>query len=193
MKNLFKIFCLVTATICVTAVSAMAVPISGAISFSGTSVTNNEDLSLATEFSAFSNVVVSTTGGTEAYAAVLSGQAVTFNPFVFSPVLSPNPVMALWAFESDGISYSFNATGVTISGQTSHTITMHGSGMAHITGFDDTPGHWYFSANRAGGTASFSASTEVNSVPEPASMFLLGSGLLWIGVLGRRKKSKDIV
>ncbi|MFO7569424.1 MAG: PEP-CTERM sorting domain-containing protein [Smithellaceae bacterium] len=189
MKNIFRIFCLATAMICVTAVSAMAVPINGAISFSGTSVTNNEDLSLATEFISFSNVVVSTTGGTEDYASVVSGQEVAFSPFVFSPALSPDPVVALWAFEFDGISYSFDATGVTISNRTSHTISMHGSGIAHITGYDDTPGNWYFSANRAGGTASFSASTEVNSVPEPASMLLLGMGLLGLGAVGRKKKA----
>lgn len=53
--------------------------------------------------------------------------------------------------------------------------------------------NWYFRENRAGGKVSFSASTEVNAVAEPATMFLPGSGLIWIVAWDRRKKSKDKV
>jgi hypothetical protein len=188
MKKMFKICCLVTAAICIMAVSAMATGINGAISFSGTSVADNEDLSLAGAFINFSNVVVSTTGGTEDYAGVESGQSVMFNPFVFLPEQSPNPLL-LWSFVDNGINYSFDTTGITVNSSSSHTLALRGTGIAHITGFDDTPGDWYFSANRAGGTASFSTSAEVSSVPEPATMFLLGSGLLGLGAIGRRKKT----
>jgi hypothetical protein len=188
MKKLFKICCLVTGTICIMAVSAMASPINGAISFSGTSLTDKEDLSVATAFTGFSNVVVSTTGGTEDYADVESGQAVTFNHFVFLPAQDPNPIV-LWSFVDDGNNYSFDATGITVNSSSSHTLALRGTGIAHITGFDDTPGNWYFSANRAGGTASFSTSAEVNSVPEPASMLLFGTGLLGIGYARRKFKN----
>lgn len=189
MKKLFTICAMVTAMIFVMTASVMADSINGAISFSGTSMQDNEDLSLAKAFTGFSNVVVSTTGGTEDYADVLSGQIVTFSPFTFLPTLSPSPLAALWSFVNNGIAYSFDATGITVNSSSSHTLALTGTGIAHITGFDDTPGNWYFSANRAGGTASFSASNEVNSVPEPATLFLLGSGLLGLGAAGRRKKA----
>lgn len=74
MKKIANI-CLLAALLMFTmTVSAMAAPINGAISFSGTSVANNEDLSQATAFTSFSDVVVSSTGGAEDYLGVMSGQ-----------------------------------------------------------------------------------------------------------------------
>jgi len=192
MKKLFVVFSMAVALIGVTAFSAVATPINGAISFSGTSVQDNVDLSLVTAFTGFSNVVVSSTGGTGDYAPVVSGQSVAFSAFTFLPSLIPNPVVALWAFIFDGKTYSFDATGLVISpGTTSHTIAMQGPGIAHITGFEDTPGNWYFSANRAGTTASFSSSSDVvSAVPEPGTMLLLGMGLVGVGAFSKRKLKK---
>jgi len=184
MKKLFIVCSLVVALAGFMTFDAVADQITGAISFSGTSLQDNPDLLLATAFIGFSNVVVSTTGGTGDYASVLSGQSVTFTPFQFSPVLSPNPVSPLWKITIGDIIYSFDATGLARNPwRASHMITMWGPGIAHISGFEDTPGNWYFSANRAGGTASFSASTEV---PEPVTLILLGLGL--VGVEGLRRK-----
>jgi hypothetical protein len=185
MKKLFLVCSLVVALFSVTAFNAGATLITGALSFSGTSVVNNADYSLATAFSSFSNVVVSGTGGTGSYAPVLANQAVTLNTFTFKPsFVSNNP---LWTFLFGGKTYSFDATGANISFSNANSILFEGTGIAHITGFDDTPGTWVYSANKAGATASFSASNMANPVPEPATMLLLGAGLIALAGYGRKK------
>jgi len=190
MRKLFIVCSLMVAFVSVMTVNAMATPIKGAISFSGTAVTDNElNLNLATEYTAFNNVTIAG-AGTGDYDAinVLSGIAVTVTPFVFDPITLPGST--LWTFDYAGKTYSFEATSLAILSRTKNSLTISGSGMASITGLDDTTGNWIFTSNRAEDTASFSASTGVKSVPEPATMFLLGSGLVGLGTLARRKLIK---
>ena len=187
MRNLFKVCILVIAFIGVTAFSAMATPIVGDISFSGTSETDSQDMLLAKSFISFSNVTVSGAGSGD-YPVSLIGHEATFTPFTFDPMLSPNPLAPPWMLTEGEIIYSFDATGLTISlGRSSNLLSMYGNGIAHITGYDDTAANWSLSANRSGSTGSFSASTGTASVPEPATMLLLGTGLIGLATFGTRK------
>jgi hypothetical protein len=185
MKRIVLFCSLVVALFIVTALNAGATLITGALSFSGTSTTNVQDLSQAAQFTPFTNVVVSGTGGTGSYAPVLAGQSVTLNTFTFRPAfVTNNP---LWTFLFGGKTYSFDATGATINFSNANSILFEGTGIAHITGFEDTPGTWVYSANNAGETASFSASTSAVPVPEPATMLLFGMGLIGIGSVVRKR------
>ena len=152
MKNVLKICSLVTAMICVLAVTAAATPINSPASCSG--------------------------------AFIVGSDCDDAKPGMVLPSLSPSPLASLQAFIFDVKSYNFDATGININRPKSHTIAINWHGIANIFGFD-----WSLGKKRAVETNSLPISTEVNAVPEPATMFLLGSGLIWIGALGRRKKS----
>jgi hypothetical protein len=193
MKKMIMIFGLVLALAATMALSAGATMITGAISFSGTaSFDNDADLTAATEFASFTVATVSATGGQGDYSSVLPGTVVTFNTFGFRfPNESVIPFQ-LWSFISgvNNDNFSFDVTSLSIFSNNAGTIALEGAGTAHITGYANTPGTWNISANRAGETASFSSSATVAPVPEPATLLLLGFGLIGLAGYSRSRVKK---
>ncbi len=179
MKKLVAIFGLVLLLVGGIAFNAAAIPITGAISFAGGGTPDNFDLNLAHQIS-FTGAVILVTSTSGNYAVVPNGTAVTVhNPLVFDP---PAPVVGLWSIPIAGI--SFDATSMSLFDRGANHVDIAGNGLAHMTGFDNTPGTYIFTLNTAGTTFSFSASNSV--VPEPVTLLLLGCGL--IGLVGYGRK-----
>ena len=89
---------------------------------------------------------------------------------------------------------TFDLTALAIDTQTSNYLNMSGSGTLHLAGYDDTPGTWFFTGQSSGGTHplatfSWSAGSLATPVPEPATLALLGLGLLAAGATRRMRKA----
>jgi hypothetical protein len=118
------------------------------------------------------------------YTGITDLTPVAFTDFSFSPVMTPSPVAPLWTFNFDGDTYSFDMTSVIV--QRTSTLTLLGSGILSITGFDPTPGTWVLTTQGSGADLTFSAAS---TVPEPGTLLLLGGGLVGLAYLRKRKKA----
>lgn len=164
--------------------SAMAIPITGTINFTG-------GLQLlpigSTEASATGIQFVAgevSYGGEGTFASIPVFTPVTFTTFTFVPN-GAVAVTPLWTLSYAGNTYSFDLTNINsyLNGAP-NTLSLAGLGILKATGFDDTVGTWTLTTQGLTQILSFSATS---TVPEPGTILLLGAGLLGLGLYRKRR------
>src|SRR6266496_262901 len=160
---------------------AQATPITGDLGFSGGATFNTTSLATATRVNSWFAFVGTTTGS---FVGVPIGSSVTLAaPWIFNP---STPTLGLWSVGG----FSFDLATATIDTQTSHLLSITGTGTLNGAGFDSTPGTWAFSAQSAGGihqaSFTFSADTTGAGVPDGGTtVMLLGAALGALGLARR--------
>jgi hypothetical protein len=174
--------------------SAVAIPITGSISFNGTPNFNNAPLSAATGITTYDSGKIAFEQQTGDYSALPSLMNVTFSPFVFAPpTASINP---LWNFSHLGLDYSLRTTSMASAfNAVSNIWNFGGTGILSITGFEDTLADWNFSTGQIGQSFFFgsaaAARATTNTVPETnGTLALLALGLGCLVIVGRSRLHK---
>lgn len=110
---------------------------------------------------------------------------------MINPVL---PILSFITFNQPGESATFDLTSfayeqVLPSPTNLGTLTVHGTGIVHYAGFSDSLAIMTITAQGSGDT-SFSGSvvTQGIAAPEPASMLMLGAGMIGLAAVSRRKQ-----
>jgi hypothetical protein len=171
------------------ATSAMAIPITGSIDFTGAEVLTplSSTLENASGLNFLSGEVHGVRTGT--FAPIAIDTPVVFNNLVFKPAAAlVNP---FWTLTFLGITYSFDLQTIALDLQSATHLDLSGTGILHATGFDDTPGIWFYSTQGNGSTFSAQNTATTAPVPEPGTLLLLGAGLFGIAVFSKRTKNQD--
>lgn len=169
--------------------SATANEFTGSIAFGAASTTDNPMLGLATTFS-LTDPFATTETGEYATLGVTDLMPVQFNGFRFNPPVGA--VTPLWTFDIGTTVFSFDATSETstwVPRDNSGEWVILGTGIASISGFDNTPGTWTLNLSDSGNmVVAFDSTAAVETtVPDGAnSVTLLGGVLTVLGLYGRK-------
>lgn len=188
MKKTIGIIVSVAAVLALTSAGAQAAFITGDVSFVTTGVPNSVSWGTATGVNFTNGVDENEVGGSAPTGDFLgsTGTDATFTSFLFSGV----PVNPLWTM-TFGDNFAFNLASLNVDFQSGSFLLLSGTGMLTRNGVDATPYRWLFSGQ--GESGSFSASsTNINDVPEPATLTLFGLSLIGLAAGVRRRRQTAV-
>jgi hypothetical protein len=166
---------------------AQAVPITGQISINGT---NTFNATTVTPNNPGNVGPLTSTGSylTDGFGPGCTG-CVTANPFTYNVVGAHTPVTVYTATLGANAA-SFILNNIVSESNVGLILSITATGLANLTGFDQTPGTFLFSSQGNGVVnTTFSATTIATGVPEPLSLGVLGLGLFGLGLVRRRKQT----
>jgi hypothetical protein len=166
---------------------AQAVPITGQISING----NNTFTATTVNPANPGNVGAGTSTGS--YLADGFGPGcvgcVISNPFTYN-VLGAHAPTLVYTATLGANTASFTLNNIVSQSNAGGFLSISASGLANLTGFDQTAGTFLFSTQSPGTTTvTFSATTIATAVPEPLSLGVVGMGLVGLGLVRRRKQT----
>lgn len=173
----------------VLATQAIATPISGSISFTGTPNFDATPISGASAIMGYNSARVAVGQQTGTYATVADLTAVVFSPFAFSP--ATQAVVPLWSFSSLGLTYSFSTSSMVAMFNAPLNIwNFGGNGVLSATGYDDTVGSWNFSAGQIGQSFYFGSAAAATAASVPDTGMTLALLALGLGLIGLKAHSQ---
>jgi len=179
LKKLSK-FVFIAFAALILAGTAHALPITGDIGVTGWGMSAINTMTATAIPAPLMTVVTVPTGDFDTY--LNSGDAITYNGFTFDPASTP-VADPLWT--AGGFSFVLNS--IDVSFRDENHIIFKGVGNLSGNGFDDTLGSWTMSITAHSTHFEFSNGAAAAPVPEPATLLLLGTGLIGIAGFGRKK------
>jgi hypothetical protein len=188
MKNIIKVVAMAVVAVALNQ-SAQAVPISGAITFSGTANTDSVNANTSTEVLSWANNSISLKSGS--FSSLSSSASVVL---VTSWLFNSGTRNNFWVVTDGAAQYKFNLSSSAVFSTTANSITVFlaGTVISTVAGLDPTAFTGSMTikdqgtANPAGGF-SYTQSILFNPVPDGGTtVLLLGSALSGLALIRRK-------